>query len=388
MKRLLLLSSLFLFFPSVLCAAEPMFHVIVASDLRAGFNANLITDHNSIERLFKSNVPKERLNLVAMKMDEITPDKILQTIKALELTDNDALVLYYSGSAACDAGNGGQFFQLKDEQGKLVGLQRRTLLAALHEKKARLTVMLTDCGNIEDKENATTDKKNQEEESLDKSAQTIVSPEIISPEIISPEIISPIMETLFMKPAGTVDITSSKRGEASFVDTTENKRGSCFTWSLVALFDKHRNNTSLTWQEFTTELADDVKKAFHDSHPEGYKFSPPLNGIVVQTTQTIEIYGTLPGVAPAPVVQQGPRFGVRAITLPGGGVRVTYVLPDGPGARAGFEVGDIISEINGKTIQNEEDYSKAIDDSPKQDHAKVINGKDGRLLNVTFEPGR
>jgi S1-C subfamily serine protease len=62
-------------------------------------------------------------------------------------------------------------------------------------------------------------------------------------------------------------------------------------------------------------------------------------------------------------------------------------LPDGPGARAGFEVGDIITEINGKTIQSEEDYSKAIDDSPKQVSAKVINSKDGRLLNVSFELG-
>jgi S1-C subfamily serine protease len=185
-----------------------------------------------------------------------------------------------------------------------------------------------------------------------------------------------------------VNITSSKRGEASFVDATEKKRGSCFTWSLVALFDKHQNDTAITWQDFTAELSEDVKKAFLDSHPEGFKFNPPLNGIVQQTTQTIEIYGMLPGIAPAPAaVQQGPRFGVRAVALPGGGVRITYVLPGGPGARAGFEVGDTITEINGKHLQTEEDYSKAIDDSPKRVNAKVINGKDGRLLNVTFELG-
>jgi hypothetical protein len=311
-----------------------------------------------------------------MKMDEITPDRILQTVKDIEPTDKDTLVFYYSGHAAGAAGNGGQFFQLKDEQGKSVELQRRTLLAALHEKKARLTVMLTDCGNIEEKST-----------SESKDIPTIVA---------SPETLSPIMETLLIKSEGTVDITSSKRGEASFADTTNKKRGSCFTWSLVALFEKHRNNTAITWQEFTTELAEDVKKAFLDGHPEGFKFSPPLNGIVHQTTQTIEIYGALPGTMPAPVVNmvsatprtapQGPRFGVRAVAVPGG-VRITQILPDGPGARSGFEIGDIITEINGKTIQNEEDYSKAIDDSPKQVNAKVINISDGRLLNVTFELG-
>jgi len=368
MKRLFLLLIFALLFPVSLYATEPVIHLIIASDLRAGFNANLITDHNNIERLFRGNVPKDRLNLVALKMDEITPDKILQAVKEIETTESDTLVFYYSGHAASSAGNGGQFFQLKDDQGKPVELQRRTLLAALHEKKARLTVLLTDCGNIEEKA----------DEPVEKSAQTIVLSEVMSP----------IFDALFIKPEGTVDITSSKRGEASFVDATEKKRGSLFTWSLVALFEKDRNNATITWQEFTTELAEDVKQAFLDNHPEGFKFSPPLNGIVQQTTQTIEVYGMLPGITPAPVVVQGPRFGVRAVTLPdGGGVRFTEVLPGGPGARAGFEPGDIITEINGKTIQNEENYSKAIDDSPKRMNAKVINVKDGRLLNVTFDLG-
>jgi len=374
MKRLFELLVFALFLLPSLHAAEPVIHVIIASDFRAGFNANLIADGKNIERLFQSSVPKDRLNLVAMKMDEITPDKVLQTVKEINPSEKDTLVFYYSGHAASAAGNGGHFFQLKDEQGRSVELQRRTLLAALLEKKVRLTVLLTDCGNIEEKASETTEKN-----AHTKSVQTIVSPETMLP----------VMEALFIKPAGTVDITSSKRGEASFADATGNNRGSCFTWSLVALFEKHRNNPAITWQEFTTELAADVKKAFLDSHPEGFKFSPPLNGIVQQTTQTIEIYGTLPGTALAPVeaVQQGPRFGVRAVSLHGGGVRITYVLPDGPGAKAGFEVGDIITEINGKTIQNEEDYSKAIDDSPKQVGIKVINVKDGRLLNVTFELG-
>jgi hypothetical protein len=367
MKRLFLLLAFVLFFPISLFAAEPVIHVIVASDGRAGFGANLIADYNNIERLFKRNVPKDRLKLIAMKMDEITPDKILETVEQVTLNKEDTLVFYYSGHAANNAGNGGQYFQLKDEEGKSVELQRRTLLAKLHEKKARMTVLLTDCCNIEEKTIDT----------VEKSMQTIVSPETLSP----------MMDALFIKPEGTVNITSSKRGEASFVDATENKRGSCFTWPLVALFEKHRNNTAITWQEFATELAEDVKKAFLDSHPEGFKFSPPLNGIVQQTTQTIEIYGTLPGTVPVPVVQQGPRFGVRAMTLHGGGVRITQILPGGPGAQAGFEIGDIITEINGKTIQNEEDYSKAIDDSPKQANAKVINVKDRRLLNITFELG-
>ena len=92
MKRfiLLLVSVLLLSFSA--SATEPVIHVIVASDLRAGFNPNLITDHTNIERLFRGNVPKDRLNFVAMKMDEITPDRILQTVKEIEPADQDTLV--------------------------------------------------------------------------------------------------------------------------------------------------------------------------------------------------------------------------------------------------------------------------------------------------------
>lgn len=357
-----------LFLPCSLRAAEPMIHVVIAADGRAGFGTNLVADYKNMERVFKENVPNSRLNLIPIEMDAITPDKILQSVNRIELAEGDTLVFYYSGHAANDAGNGGQYFQIRDESGKAVELQRRTLLATLKGKKARLTVLLTDCCNIEQQSSG------ESKETVQPSA--------------SPEKILPLFEALFIKPEGTVDITSSKRGEASFVDSTAKKRGSCFTWSLVALLEKHRNNESMTWTDFVAELKIDVQKAFLESHPEGFKFDPPLNGITLQKTQTIEIYGTLPGTASASVaIQQGPRFGIRAVNNPGGGVRITEVAPNAPGHRAGFEVGDVILEINGTPIQNEQDYSKAVDASPKTMTAKVRNVHDGKTFDTTFELG-
>ncbi len=373
-----------LFLPTFLRAVEPTIHVVIAADGRAGFGANLVADYKNMERLFKEHVPQSRLDLIRMEADEITPDAILETVKRVEVTDGDTLVFYYSGHAANDtangtanavAGNGGHYFQLKDEKGKPVELQRRTLLAALKDKKARLTVLLTDCCNIEQKS----------------SGESKESPRAVTP----PEKMSPVFEALFVKAEGTVDMTSSKRGEASFVDASAKKRGSCFTWPLVALFGKHRDNETITWPEFAAELKTDVQKAFLDSWPDGYKFDPPLNGIHVQKTQTIEVYGSLPGEAEwrtavdRAAVQagvRGPRFGIRAVAHHGG-VRVTEVVPNGPGARAGFEVGDLIVEINGTAIRTEQEYAKAVDDSPKTMKAKVVNINDGRTLNVTFELG-
>ncbi len=115
----------------------------------------MVADYKNMERLFRENVPKSRLDLVLMEIDEITPDNILETVKKVEIDGNDTLVFYYSGHAANDAGSdvgsGGHYFQIKDEIGKPVELQRRTLLASLKDKKARMTVLLTDCCNIEQK---------------------------------------------------------------------------------------------------------------------------------------------------------------------------------------------------------------------------------------------
>ena len=348
-------------------AADSTIRVVIATDGRAGFGANLVADYKNMERLFKENVPPSQLDLILMKTDEITPDKILETVKQVEVASGDTLVFYYSGHAANDVGNGGHYFQLKDNKGQATELQRRTLLAVLKDKKARLTVLLTDCCNIDQKSSG-------ENKEARRTAE-------------SPNKISPIFQALFIEPEGTVDVTSSKRGEASFVDSTAKKRGSCFTWPLVELFEKHRDNETATWPKFIAELKDDVQKAFLESWPEGYKFDPPLNGIHVQKTQTVETYGSLPGeVTQSPATPRGIRFGIRAVTHHGG-VRVTEVLPNGPGAKAGFEIGDLIIEINGTPIRNEQDYSKAVDDSPKTMKAKVVNIHDGQTLNVTFELG-
>jgi len=347
-----------------------MIHVIIAADGRAGFGANLVADYKNMERLFRENVPADRLEMTVMDMDDITPDKILETVKQVSLNDNDTLVFYYSGHAAHDTGSGGHYFQLKDTSDKAVELQRRTLLAAMTDQKARLTVLLTDCCNIEQKLSG--------ESKEPSSARSVTK---------SPEKMSPIFETLFVKAEGTVDITSSKRGEASFVDATAKKRGSCFTWPLVALLEKHRDNEEMTWPDFVEELRTDVQKAFLDSYPDGFKFDPPLNGITVQKSQTVEVYGTLPGEKEQPTVaNRGPRFGVRAVTHHGG-VRVTEIVPNGPGAKAGFEIGDLIVEINGVPVRNEQEYATAVDESPKKMNAKVVNVNDGRTINVTFDLG-
>lgn len=369
MYRLILSVLLFLAASSQLSAQT--IHVLIAADGRAGFGENMVSDYRNMENLFIGNVPKKGLNLIRMDTDAVTPDAILESISnisKIKVAPKDTLVVYYSGHAANDVDSGGHYFQLKDENGKNVELQRRTLLAAMQEKKARLNVLLTDCCNV-----------------LQASSGARKEPIRIE-KAESPAKISPLFETLFLAADGTVDITSSKKGEASFVDRSSKKRGSCFTYPLVALFEEHRNDPKMTWAKIVDELKNDVQKAFEESWPEGYKIETQLNGSFTQKTQTVYVFGTLPGESAA-ASQQGPRFGVRAVANSGGGVRVTELFPNGPGVRAGFELGDVILEINDTPINTETEYSDAVDASPKKMTVKIRNVNDGRILNVSFELG-
>ena len=365
MNRFSIFFLLWLTLTSFVSATEPKIHLIIATDARAGFGANLVADMKNMERVFRQNVPSSRLEIMVMEPKTVTPDSILETIDAVKSNETDTLVFYYSGHGANDDKNGGHYFQLRDKNGKTAELQRRTLLAKMKTKPARLNVVLTDCCNLDSTSSGT-------------SKQMTVT---------SPGRISPLFETLFIKSEGTVDITSSKRGEASFLDTTDKKRGSCFTYPLVELLEKHRENASVTWPRFVDELRANVQKAFLESWPDGYKFNEAGMGTYVQRTQTVQVYGMLPGEesARSNISEGGPRFGVRAVNHQGLGVRITQVVPNAPGHRAGFEVGDIILEINGKKVSNETDYSDLIDASPKQCEIKLINVNDGKIILVKFE---
>ena len=352
------LSCFFLVWNFGLTAWGQTIHVILATD-RADTNLgkHIEIDLDNVTHLFRSNVPAENLNLVVLENESMTPDLILQSIDKLNVEANDAIVFYYSGHGAYDVKTQKQFLQL---EGRGL-LYRETLLAAITKKSPRLTVVLTDCCN--NKVIAT-------------SSTRSVRP--VYRHTKSPNSFSPLFENLFVFCKGTADITSSKIGEYSFIDT--KSRGSCFTWPLVELLDNNKTNEDLFWKDVAEKLGPRVQEAFRDAYPRGYEG---------QTKQSVYVY-SLPGMtgveldmlaadtttqaAPssdATPPSRSPRLGLRAISHEGGGVRITELAANSPAAKADFTIGEIIIEINGQEIKDETDYSKAVDDSPKRMEMKL-----------------
>jgi hypothetical protein len=346
-------------------AVAQKIHLVIAADTNASGGVGAITqiDQYNIKQLFQTNIPDPQLNIVTIPAEKMKKSEIFQIIDSLEISNEDTLIFYYSGHGAFDRQNQQQFLQLS-----LDNLYRSELLKHIIQKSPRLSVLLTDCCNIQ-VDGVTTRR--------------------ISKEINFPQEISPLFKFLFVYCKGVVDITSSKLGEYSFCDNRkENNRGSCFTYPLIELMNNNKDNAQMDWGKLVEELTPKVNDAFKELYPNGHTAS----GQMSQTIVAVDYPGK--NLPPAPVAANSPteekrnyRFGVRAAPHQGGGMRMLEIINDSPAQRSGLEVGDVILEINGKTINTEQEYSDAVDASEKKMQVKLINVRDNKTITPTIELG-
>jgi len=67
----------------------------------------------------------------------------------------------------------------------------------------------------------------------------------------------------------------------------------------------------------------------------------------------------------------------------GSGILVAEVTPSGPAGKAGIQQGDIIVELDGKTMKESSDLLIAIRDKLPGDRVEVTVDRDGREMNIT-----
>lgn len=115
---------------------------------------------------------------------------------------------------------------------------------------------------------------------------------------------------------------------------------------------------------------------------EGNPFSTTLPSLRPNRPETTE---TSPATTTSAASEEKVKFGIRAVSNNGDGVRITEVVPSYPGAKAGLEVGDIILTIDGKKITSEKEYSDAVDAAGRDMKLEVRSKKGGNVCTVVAQ---
>lgn len=289
------------------------------------------------------------LNLRVLSGANVRPDTITNAIRGMPVGPNDTLLFYYSGHGATIEGRG---HALTTSHGVLMRDRLRNDMAA---RRPRLSVILTDC------------------------CSSLVKPGPPAPGMGAPPgnpEISPLLRSLLLQHRGTVDVTSSSFGEASW---GSQGTGGLFTAALtqalgsweIRPFDKDKDGLA-SWTEVFEQVRQRTQAAFRDFKQDFLQqdkrgmdrgAAEQLQRQLDQVPQAFAL-GELSGQAgpqPVPQPQPGPdlfapNLGIHFRMVPVGsasGARLTRAPVPGSGAaQLGLEPGDTIYNLDGLPIRD------------------------------------
>ena len=106
----------------------------------------------------------------------------------------------------------------------------------------------------------------------------------------------------------------------------------------------------------------------------------------VRTGNVVRLRGNLDeagGGDDTPTPPARPRFGAVAVAYQGGpGLFVTHLVPDTPAARLQLDYGDILLQINGRSLSDQEDYAAAVRESGRTMDLLIINVRTGQRQSM------
>jgi hypothetical protein len=212
--------------------------------------------------------------------------------------------------------------------------------------------------------------------------------------------VAPLLEELFLKPRGVVDVNGASEGEI----VLGTPMGSTFAWPLCRYLAANRHRP-VPWPAFVQELSAQAASFRLACSPLGH--FDPLTG-VRSVTQRVRVWslpdGAVPGtpavtgqampgqlLGPIPnvPVPLPPRLGVKPMEDGGQGVRVAAVVLGSPATRTEIvppggvfymvEPGDVILAVNGQPIQSVPHFAQLVQASPRVMTLLVVNGRLGTL---------
>jgi len=200
-------------------------------------------DQRNITKLLDDHIPKNRYNLKVLSGTAITSDQIISYYKNLKVEPGEGLLFYYSGHGAIVEGKG---HTLEIQKGKQA-LRRSDLIKAMTEKKAALTVVLTDCCS---------DRLSYADERVLAEGKDRAGLPLADP--------TPLVRKLLFQSRGLVDITAATNDVA----LADDNQGGYFTKALCRIADTKKDDT-LGWKDFFAAVSKETGVIHKDAVTRG-----------------------------------------------------------------------------------------------------------------------
>ncbi len=246
-------------------------HVLVVADTNdAAIGPHVDADRGNIVTSLEKGIPEVRRSITVLTGNRVSPDAVLDQLRKINVTRSDTLVFYYAGHGSWDERYGHVLTMAAG------GLSRRTLMEAMSDKRARLTVILTDCCSV---------------------YSTLGN----VPKVHGPD--PDVLRYLFFRHQGFVDINSSRKGTYAFGDANggifSNALKECLYLPLSAL-DANRDQM-VEWREFAGALDQKTRSKFQVLVARDQRIGAvAANG---QSGQTPEIFGVLARLVGGPIAR-------------------------------------------------------------------------------------
>ncbi|MDZ4780563.1 MAG: caspase family protein [Planctomycetia bacterium] len=347
------------------------FHALIVADASpaAGwgkFAPHVHFDVTYMLSMLLDNVPPDRLEFRILSIEQdadARPQAVLQMLDELQPAAEDTLLVYYTGHGGSD--DRGQYFDLVG--GKLY---RNDLRATMNAKGARLAALLTDCCNVRS--------------DGEKIAAAAPGPD-------EPQDYTPVFRSLFIEPAGSVDINACSPGESAFfipeaANEFDQEFGSLFTKAL-SNYVRNNRDQQVSWEDLLLNTSLQVNVWFRAGYPKGATMA---KGNIRQLDQNVFAI-EYPGMPEA----SGQRAGVMVKNRQGRAVIITEVRDGYPAAQAydvaanqytSLRAGQEITVANGRRVKTVDEFLALMKESPQVMRLTVrtSNGEREFLMRLRY----
>lgn len=300
-------------------------------------------DAKNLESLFQDAFEKhkDRLEITKLAGKDFNTKALLAHLTTMKIDPADTLLVYFSCHGVTDPQRG-HLLVMRDPAGKTTLVPRARVRELMQAKNPRLAILLSDsCANLMDTE----------------TPRSVAKPDW------------KVIQSLFFKPRGLVDLNSVSEGESANCDS---KRGGIFTrwftFLLRAEFSKLNpsSDEQVHWHDLIPQLQVNAQGSYalarrihmvlyqqavtKKEGKERQAIEESLKFLEKQPYQTIKVFH-LPSQW---------RFGARLLENDGFGVRVAFVYPGTPAEAAELKAGDIILNVGTSKVTSLDTFFQAF----------------------------